>query len=496
VTVLTFSSTGRTAATTYYYKVTAVNSAGSSVGSTEATATTSAAVSGGGSTAGTLSVSTLKWDDGAILAILQKSMTDAVVGTVVEIAGTGFEDGKMQVTFGGGKIAPVQYVSATKIRAKIPLDATNGAVTVLHTGSQASVVSATSITIDPTSCGSTSLASVASTTVPFVAAAPSLGSNWVNCGASWYQQNLSLGQQIIWDGSQFINEYGGTSPNGYAWSRGTATTQYATDAQIFSLASNGSVVVGIDRSQGVNQILYGKYLPGFSALTWAVPTLPSVVGAYEVQSVSQANGIFFVTTNSNAVVKSPDGINWTSTQDYLGTVQWNGTKYVGFNAISATSTNPTACASTDATTWSCSAIKQSVGSGAPVGIDLSSIAFDGTNYFAMASNAGAASMWKSADGITWTKFAITVSGVAASVTFKKLMWAGNQFIAIGQDSIYGIGSRMLTSVDGITWVGTDLSTTTVTPSMTSIAYSPTLKRAVIGGRSSGSNASDQRFVRQ
>jgi hypothetical protein len=43
VTVLTYSSTGRSASTAYYYKVTAVNSAGSSVGSNEALATTSAA---------------------------------------------------------------------------------------------------------------------------------------------------------------------------------------------------------------------------------------------------------------------------------------------------------------------------------------------------------------------------------------------------------------------------------------------------------------------
>jgi Fibronectin type III domain len=52
VTPTSYSSTGLSAATTYYYKITAVNAAGESLGSAEVSATTSAASTGGGSGSG------------------------------------------------------------------------------------------------------------------------------------------------------------------------------------------------------------------------------------------------------------------------------------------------------------------------------------------------------------------------------------------------------------------------------------------------------------
>lgn len=85
ITALTYSGTGLTAATTYYIKVTALNAAGESVGSTEVTATTQAAAS-------------------TTPTITSFSPTTGAVGTSVSITGT---------NFGGFTPAPFIKLSTT-----------------------------------------------------------------------------------------------------------------------------------------------------------------------------------------------------------------------------------------------------------------------------------------------------------------------------------------------------------------------------------------------
>ncbi len=143
ITALTYSGTGLTAATTYYIKVTALNAAGESVGSSEATATTQAAAS-------------------TTPTITSFTPATGAAGTSVSITGTNLND-VTQVLFTGP--SPSTAFSAGALVAKAPtfiatavpagLAAGSYTVSVVYPGGEAAATSAFTVSAATSGGGST-----------------------------------------------------------------------------------------------------------------------------------------------------------------------------------------------------------------------------------------------------------------------------------------------------------------------------------------------------
>jgi hypothetical protein len=108
--------------------------------------------------------------------------------------------------------------------------------------------------------------------------------------------------------------------------------------------------------------------------------------------------------------------------------------------------------SSDATTWTA----RSSG----VASNLRSVAWSGAQYVAVGDDgAGEAVILSSTDGASWTVQYLAGScqggSCARPAALKKVIWAGSQFIAVGQESVFGAGSGtyglILASPDGVTW---------------------------------------------
>lgn len=119
VTASPYADSGLNAATAYYYKVTAINAAGESLGSKELAATTTAAGLAAPVITGIVPVT-------------------GPVGTVVTIAGSNFNTtlANNAVSF-NGTAAIVSAASATELTVAVPASATTGAITVAVQGQSA-----------------------------------------------------------------------------------------------------------------------------------------------------------------------------------------------------------------------------------------------------------------------------------------------------------------------------------------------------------------------
>ncbi len=157
---------------------------------------------------------------------------------------------------------------------------------------------------------------------------------------------------------------------------------------------------------------------------------------------SASNGTFMVSMleAKGKICYTDDGINFEAqliptavTTGSFFDILWDGTKfvYVGGstgNAVIATSSSH--LISTLA----------SVYSGVVANI-LKGVAYSGTNYAAV-GNAG--QIVTSNNGTSWTS-----RGTITTVTLNKVIWAGTQYVAVG-DAVSGAGV-IFTSPDGITW---------------------------------------------
>lgn len=155
----------------------------------------------------------------------------------------------------------------------------------------------------------------------------------------------------------------------------------------------------------------------------------------------------YVAVGNNAIVTSPDAINWTSRTVPSG--NWTSIAYGNGVFVATSSTARTNCArSTDGITWTTPTLPASAG--------CANVCF-GNGLFVAMTTVG--NVFISLDGNNWSSVSM-----GATLTCYAVMYAAGQFIGIGYSS-----RTTVTSPDGTNWT----VNTTALPSSTSwvgIAY--------------------------
>lgn len=177
--------------------------------------------------------------------------------------------------------------------------------------------------------------------------------------------------------------------------------------------------------------------------------------------IARGNAGFVAVGEVGSVHTSPDGKNWTprptGRRESLFDVAWDGTQYV------AVGDQGLLLRSLDGVTWTASPTVQLSSR------KFNAVAWNGTQFCAVGP--GGLTAW-STDGATWQS-ALIGGGVAVGPMFNDIAVAGNQFIAVGRN--------ISLSSDCQSWsgFGSGFGGDTM---LTSVAWSPTLKLYVAGGR--------------
>jgi hypothetical protein len=199
-------------------------------------------------------------------------------------------------------------------------------------------------------------------------------------------------------------------------------------------------------------------------VSWSNQTSPNT-NTWRSIVYADSLGIFLAVADGGGAGKcmtSPDGLTWTArtiSSDNWGDVAW--IPDIGlFVAVGNPQSNTAVSTSPDGTTWT-------VRSGA-TGANASCIAWaHSLGYMIVPIRGDATHVWKSVDGINWTKPAIT--GTFTS-TAQRIIWdAGrSQFVAVSDGGVSAT-TGVFTSPDGIAWTP---RTTPATYQLFAIAMNP------------------------
>lgn len=210
---------------------------------------------------------------------------------------------------------------------------------------------------------------------------------------------------------------------------------------LFHVASSSSLIVLASQT--------GHILKSTTGTFFENETVVSQTGNTIVGSLRYINGKFFLTAPGK-ILYSTDAVTWTqaiispSVTGYIGSIAWDGTRYVCFsdNATSTIAYNATAnyvLTSTDGASWS-SATPGSPFTGTE---SVYSVAWSPTlGLFAACGSGG--NIFTSTTGAanTWTK---QTSKAETITKLSNIYWMGSQFIAVG------FFAQIVTSPDGINW---------------------------------------------
>lgn len=457
-----FGDSGLTASTTYYYKVTAINATGESVGSAEVSATTSAAGGGGGSgisfsnsTPGALNLpgSSITFTGGyGVLSSPTVSLTINVYGDVLTVATVSSTAASSMMNAGNGScvitnttlglLQPCSNygvvfnrIAGTVSFNATPMKSVLGGAAFTMTGS----LSFTPVPAAPTGI------------TPTVVSSSTINLSWnaVN-GATRYNiyRSTNAGQALASMTLVSANQAGLT----YVDTGLTASTMYYY--KVTALNEVGSGAASTEVGAQTNALAIGD--------AWVYRTLPAakpLKGIVWSGTQFIAVGMSGFNTGESTVLSSPDGITWTSrsTTIQADSLAWSGTKFMTSSLASSTDgvtwTQETpAVLGSLAITWSGNQFV-AVGQNGNIQTSPDGVVWtrrtSGTNYplFAIAGSStklvavgDLGNIVTSSDGIGWTPLAgittLSLSGIA---------WSGTQFVAVGKSGM------ILTSPDGLTW---------------------------------------------
>jgi hypothetical protein len=136
-----------------------------------------------------------------------------------------------------------------------------------------------------------------------------------------------------------------------------------------------------------------------------------------------------------------------------------------------------ACVSTDGSTWTAVArVYRDAGAPTTIPSYFNSLAHNGTHFHMLAGGF----VWTSTDAITWNKQGAPTGFTVSTSDMRNISWIGDRYMGIAKDSVTNKG-LVISSTNGLAW------TSAITDeALNSIAYSPTLKRALFGGVTAGS----------
>jgi hypothetical protein len=179
---------------------------------------------------------------------------------------------------------------------------------------------------------------------------------------------------------------------------------------------------------------------------WTEQTLPLPSGSYIALTRVVWSGALFVAVGDE-IFTSTDAVTWTErSAGFSGTlldVTWNGRQFISVGQF----TGGAVLTSPDGFTWTAQQVPSN-NSAALRGVAASStrsIAV-GSQNLTQGPLPAKGIMLSSTDGIAWTQVQMPVSA-----TLEKIVWAGNQFVAVGTLDPPASGAVALTSPDGVTW---------------------------------------------
>lgn len=397
-----YSDSGLTASSLYYYKVVPANSvlnAGQASG--EVSATTQAPA--------------------ASLTVSGVSPGSAAVGATVTITGSGFDADPfhMQVRFSHNVAASVVSSTSTSVVVTVPAGAVSGAITVSNTLSGASATSGSSFTVSAGGAG---------------------GGSWVARAspAAYLLNGLAYGNSVFV--AVGYNRTILTSGDGISWTARTAPDSLYTDTRAVAWTGSEFVLVG-DKTVGAGTIPTVATSP--DGVTWTRRAWTSNTASDTVNAVGTGAGKLMVGTLGGALAYSTDGgASWTAeTQTHISQ----------FNGFAGHSTTRVAVGSNAS---SQGAILYDSGSGwtavtGLAGIVPRAVVWTGTQFVAVGSSMaglGNPVSASSPDGVSWTVHALGTSEAPAGYPLVAVLYSGSALYATGDN--FGNKHVIVKSVDG------------------------------------------------
>jgi uncharacterized delta-60 repeat protein len=257
---------------------------------------------------------------------------------------------------------------------------------------------------------------------------------------------------------QFVAVGGGgmifTSADGLAWTQRSSNPLGLGDFNAVAAGASGFVAVGVN----------GQIASSPDGQTWTkrdsgtAGALSGIVfGGGKYVAVSSTFGMVHSSTN---------GADWTNVLvANFNAVAYDGSQYVAVGNGGAVRTSPDALVWATRVAASTAPALRGVAAGAGA-----LVAVGDTGLIIRSSDAG----------VTWAPPTVPTSVGVATITFRAVIFAGGQFVAIGQDQIGQVLSTVIvTSPDGITWTRRDVP---YTQSARAITY--TGSRYIVGGGTS------------
>ena len=192
----------------------------------------------------------------------------------------------------------------------------------------------------------------------------------------------------------------------------------------------------------------GNILSSPDTTNWTVRTvgpMDTLSGIYYVNGTFIATGGNQVETLSrpSTLVTSQDGRAWVRREP--GTTNWLAGATYGNGRYVAVGTNGAIVTSTDTTNWSAAT--------SPTTAQLNAVAYGAGQFVAVGGTATAATIVSSSDGLNWNLQS------APWNTLYAIIFAQNQFVAVGQTNSSSKLSTILTSPDGLNWTAEVAATT-------------------------------------
>lgn len=257
-------------------------------------------------------------------------------------------------------------------------------------------------------------------------------------GITWTQRTTSVTggglASIAWNGSRFVAVGYGmvlTSTDGITWQNNSSGMSGVALFNVVWAADQGSHSGGdkffaFDRNAKVylssDGTSWSSRSTGSLGITWSVWDGKNVVGV--------GDGI--------TTAKSGSGTSWSEKASGVSSALWD-IAYSSSMGYVAVGDDHTILTSSNGTTWT----RRNTGADFSSGLTLDGVAWSGTQFVAVGGDptrATAALVATSSDGTTWTKRTLSMKGELTGIA-----WSGSLYAAVGRQGI------IVTSSDGVTW---------------------------------------------
>ncbi|HHH36327.1 MAG TPA: hypothetical protein ENK48_05795 [Gammaproteobacteria bacterium] len=274
-------------------------------------------------------------------------------------------------------------------------------------------------------------------------------------------------KQVIWDGSRFLAPGASgviaTSPDGSSW---TATSTGVIH-QLYGIHYTGALylVVG-DR---------GTLATSTDAINWTFHATNLSSALFDV-TWSPSLGRYVAVGANGKMLTSSDGSSWQATDSGVGAslqkVMWNP----DLGQFIAIGSSGNIITSTDGLSWKIRNVE--------LGTILRGLTWNGNQYLVSGSGG---TVLASTNGLNWTKGKVSNDSQLNTNTLYDVTWDGSQFIAVGTVDGNSGAAVIFTSPDGKTWTA---QTSNTDKQLQGVAWDDVGKRLAVVGKGGMLTSSD------